>query len=74
MKRTLQLVLCLFFFSSIWESYGQTVTNIQALNDLSVQFNSEYEQNRAEVIEYARINNIPIRFEYSFNRLKTNTV
>jgi len=63
MKRTLQLVLCLFFFTFVWESYAQTETNIQALQDLSARFNSEFIKNRAEVEEYARIHNIPVRYE-----------
>lgn len=63
MKRTLQLVLCLFLFVSGIYTYAQTETNINALQNLAEQFNSEFIQQRAEVINYANLHNLPIRFE-----------
>lgn len=63
MKKPLLPLLCLFLLSFVLDAFGQTKTNIQTLNRLSVQFHAEFERNRAEVIEFARIHNLPIRYE-----------
>jgi len=53
----------LLFFFLISNLFTQTFTNVPNLMSLADDFESDYQKNRVEVEEYARINNVPVRQE-----------
>ncbi len=61
LKIFLSITVVLFLISTT--SFPQTKTNIEALNQLSKQFDLEWQQKRARVVAYAQKNNIPIVHE-----------
>lgn len=50
-------------------SFGQTTTNVEALQELSEQFRIDWDQNQIKVQKFAAENNIPVRQEIEDGRL-----
>ena len=55
------LLLAVIFVSE--QLFAQTETNVEALNKMSEDFEIAWKEKEARVVEYSRLNNIPISFE-----------
>jgi len=60
MKKTILLIL---LFYVITASYAQITTNTARLQQLSDSYFQKSQKQKAEALEFARINDIPIRIE-----------
>ncbi len=60
-------LIAMVFFAI--QSYAQTVTNVEALNQMAAEFAAEWDLNAEKVKVYAEENNIPIRQELEDGRV-----
>ena len=60
-KTTITLMIALVF--AVVQMIGQTETNVEALNQLAVEFSAQWEANAEKVRQYAEENNVLVRFE-----------
>ncbi len=68
MKHIIPLFLFVFI-SLLGQTYAQTFTNVEALNQLADELNHEWEINQQKVQQYASENNLPIRQELANGRV-----
>ena len=62
-------VFLLVFLGTIGQTFAQTFTNVDALNQLAEEFNTEWEANQKKVQEYAKANNIAVWQELDNGRV-----
>ena len=69
MKKYFTCILLFTFLGVSVQAYAQTVTNVEALNQLADEFALEWEFNQQKVQQYAEENNVPIRQELEDGRV-----
>lgn len=63
MKNKITIALLSALMLLVVQFYGQTATNVEALNKLAEEYSAEWDANAEKVKQYAEENNVPIRFE-----------
>ncbi|MCF6171543.1 MAG: S8 family serine peptidase [Bacteroidales bacterium] len=69
MKKYFTCILLFAFPVVFSHAYAQTLTNVEALNQLAEAFAHEWQLNQQKVLDYTEANNVPVRQELEDGRV-----